>query len=57
MQKCEAFWPSDKFSPNSLRRFQQVENLTGGADFLGLPMFGSDFFFNAAGPKQIDKIL
>ena len=34
-----------------------MENLTGGADFLGSHMFGSDSYFNAPCAKQIDKVL
>ena len=58
MEKCEVFWLS---GDNSFAEFpdsvQRVQCISGGAEFLGSPVFGSDSFFDATFGRKIDKVL
>ncbi|XP_062518293.1 uncharacterized protein LOC134193482 [Corticium candelabrum] len=58
LEKCEVFWPSGDISfPEFPDSVQRVQCISGGAEFLGSPVFGSDAFYDATFGRKIDKIL
>ena len=54
LEKCEVFWHSFAEFPDSVQR---VQCISGGAEFLASPAFGSDSFFDATFGRKIDKVL
>ena len=58
LQKCEVFWPSgDPSFPEFPDSVQRVQDISGGADLLGSPVFGPDSFSDDSFGKKIDKVL
>ena len=58
MKKCEVFWPSgDNSFPEFPPKVQRIEQITGGAEFLGSPILGSNTFFDMSFAKRVDKVI
>ena len=58
LQKCEVFWPSgDPSFPEFPDGVQRAQDISGGAELLGSPVFGPDSFFDDSFGKKIDKVL
>ena len=58
MKKCEVFWPSgDSSFPEFPEEVIRINQVLGGAEFLGAPVVGSDAFFDQSFAKRVDKVL
>ena len=54
LKKCEEFWPSgNQDFPEIGAEVQRICHITGGAEFLGSPIFGSDTFFVDSVAKRV----